>query len=217
MVITLIQTAKLILITSLVCTGMFSGFIGCIVRPIAQAGRAPSQDLNSQAKETPIPLETTAENHGRRCEARYYFGEQRTAHDEGYSSFCYKLQSKLIKAASDGNLVNIRETLKYGANPKLPVDDSFPPLQTAAASGQKDAVKLLVNNGAQVNQISDFENTPLNMAAACGHSGVVTILLKRGADVCYRSAVGTAGDIARSRGYKELAEALNAAEIAKCK
>lgn len=203
--------------TLLVCVWIFSGLIGCVVRPTAQTGRTASEDLNSQAKETPIPLETTAENHGQRCEAKYYFGEQRLANDEGYSSFCYKLQSKLIKAARDGNLVDIRETLKYGANPNLPVDDSFPPLQTAAASGQTDALKLLLDNGAQVNQISDFENTPLNAAAAYGHSEVVKVLLERGADPCYRAAVGTAGDIARSRGYKELAEALKAAELAKCK
>lgn len=154
--------------------------------------------MNRQANETPIPLETTKENHGLRCEARYHFGEQQFANGEGYSSFCYKLQSKLIKGTREGNLVDIRETLKYGANPNLPVDDSFPPLQTAAASGQTDAVRLLLNNGAKVNQISDFENNPLNAAAAYGHLEVVKLLLERGADACYESAVGTAGEICGS-------------------
>lgn len=160
---------------------------------------------------------TVAETHGKRCEARYYFGKQQSANDEGYTPACYELQSKLIKAAREGNLVDIREALKFGANPNLPVDDSFPPLQTAAASGQTGAVRLLLNNGAQVNQISDFENTPLNAAAASGHSEVIKVLLERGADACYRSAAGTAGDIARSKGYKELAEVLKAAETAKCR
>ena len=65
-------------------------------------------------------------------------------------------------------------------------------------------VRLLVDNGAQVNQISDFENTPLNAAAADGHLEVVQVLLERGADACYKSAGGTAGDITRSRAIKKL-------------
>lgn len=160
---------------------------------------------------------TVAEKHATRCEARYYFGERRSANDEGYSPACYKLQLKLIKGAREGNLADMREALMSGANPNLPVDDSFPPLQTAAASGQTDAVRLLLNNGAQVNQISDFENTPLNAAAASGHSKVINVLLDAGADACYRSAAGTAGDIAHSNGYKQAAEVLKAAELAKCK
>ncbi|HKS08430.1 MAG TPA: ankyrin repeat domain-containing protein [Pyrinomonadaceae bacterium] len=160
---------------------------------------------------------TAAGRHPQRCKATNYFGEQRSGTDEGYSPACYKLQSKLIKAAGEGNLVDIREALKDGANPNLPVDDSFPPLQTAAASGQTEAVRLLLDSGSQVNQISDFENTPLNAAAASGHSEVVKVLLERGANACYRSAAGTAGDIARSKGHGELAAILKTAERAKCK
>jgi len=215
--IELIKKAELILMTLLVCVWIFLGLVGCSVAPTARAGRTGAGERSGQAQEAPIPLETTAENHGKRCEARYYFGERRSANDEGYSAECYKLQSRLIKAAREGNLVEIREALKLGANANLPVDDSFPPLQTAAASGQTDAVRLLLNNGAQVNQISDFENTPLNAAAASGHSEVIDVLLEKGADACYKSAAGTAGDIARSKGYKQLADVLKAAEIAKCK
>ncbi|HAF13119.1 MAG TPA: hypothetical protein DCK93_10030 [Blastocatellia bacterium] len=97
------------------------------------------------------------------------------------------------------------------------VDDSYPPLQEAAARGQADAARLLLDNGAQVNHVADFENTPLNTAASYGHMDVVRILLERGADVCYGRPGGTAGDIARARGYKELAELLKTAEATKCK
>src|SRR5829696_5541823 len=109
MMIGVMKKENLSLMRLLVCAWIFSGIIGCVARPIAQTGRSGSEDLNSQANETPIPLETTNENHGQRCEAKYYFGEQQFATEGGYSSFCYKLQSKLIKGTREGNLVDIRE------------------------------------------------------------------------------------------------------------
>ena len=189
----------------------------CLVKPTTRADSTVAQQVKGQRQETPVPFESTKENQGKRCEARYYFGVQRTGSDEGYSPFCYKLQLRLMKAARQGNLSDIRETLKFGANPNLPVDDSFPPLQTAAASGQADAARLLLDNGAKVNHVADFENTPLNAAASYGNADVVRLLLDRGADVCYSSAAGTAGDIARARGHKELANLLKASETTKCK
>ena len=164
-----------------------------------------------------MPFQTTKENKGARCEARVYFGLRPKGSDEGYTASCYKLQSRLIEAARRGDLGEIREALRYGANANLPVDDSFPPLQTAAASGQADAARLLLDTGASVNHVADFENTPLNAAASYGHAEVVRVLLERGADVCYRSSGGTAGDIARARGYIKLAELLKAAESTECK
>lgn len=217
MIVALMKEQKIILVTFFVCAWIFSGVVGCTVAPHSQIGRSASEDRQSKTRESPIPLQTTRENDGHRCEAKYYFGERRLGQDEGYSSYCYKLQSKLIRAARDSNLVEIRDALKYGANPNLPVDDSFPPLQTAATSGHAEAVRLLLDNGAQVNQVSDFENTPLNAAASYGHTDVVKVLLERGADACYRAAAGTAGDIARSRGFKELGELLKSVETEKCK
>jgi hypothetical protein len=189
----------------------------CVVKPTPRSNENGSPQVDSKPWETPIPLQSTKENNGKRCEAKYYFGAGRKGSDEGYSPFCYKLQLRLTKAAREGDLSEIRETLKFGANPNLPVDDSFPPLQTAAASGQADAVRLLLDNGAQINHVAAFENTALNTAASYGHLDVVRVLLERGADVCYGRPSGTAGDIARARGHKELAELLKAAETTKCK
>lgn len=177
----------------------------------------PTQQLRDRPQERPAPFIPTTENEGKRCEAKVYFGLRRAGSDEGYTEFCYKLQSRLITAAREGNLPEIRETLKFGANINLTVDDSYPPLQVAAARGHADAVRLLLDNGAQINDVSDFQNTPLNAAASYGHLEVVKVLMERGADVCYGSPGGTAGDIARSRGYREVAELLKSAETVKCK
>jgi hypothetical protein len=186
----------------------------CVVKP---TDNTVPQEAVAEPQETPVPLLRTKENGGKRCEAKYYFGVRRNGSDEGYTPFCYKLQLRLWEAARDGNLSDIRETLKLGADANLIVDDSFPPLQTAATTGKTDAARLLLDNGAQVNRVADFENTALNAAASYGHTDVVRLLLDRGADVCYKSTVGTAGDIALLRGHKELAEFLKAAEAAKCK
>src|SRR5438552_15356486 len=99
------------------------------------------QEMGVKPKETPIPIERTKENDGKRCEARYFFGERdNVGSNEGYTPYCYQLQSRLVKAAGDGNLLEIRATLRYGANPNLPVDNFFPPLLTAAASGKVEAL-----------------------------------------------------------------------------
>src|SRR5258705_13866133 len=203
----------MLLVSSLVGVGVF---LSCSAKPGTHSGDRIPSEANSKPTETPIALQWTRENSGKRCEATHYFGEGRMGPDEGYSPYCYRLQTRLLKAAREGKLEEIRETLKNGANPNLPVDDSFPPLQTAATSGQADAARLLLDNGAQVNQVADFENTPLNAAASYGQTDVVRVLLDRGADVCYKSAGGTAGDIARARGHKELADLIKASETTKC-
>lgn len=188
----------------------------CVGRPTTRSANTTTQQLN-KPQEKPVPFEPTKENEGKRCEARDYFGPRAEGIDEGYTAFCYKLQLKLITAAREGDLSSIREALRFGANPNLPVENSFPSLQTAASRGHADAVRLLLDNGAQVNHVSDFQNTPLNAAASYGHLEVVQALLERGADACYMSTSGTAGDIARTNGYQEVAELLKRAEAAKCK
>jgi hypothetical protein len=176
------------------------------------------QEMGAKPKETPIPIVRAKENEGKRCESRYFFGErQDSGSKEGYTSYCYHLQLRLVEAAGDGNLAEIREILKYGANPHLQVDNYFAPLLTAASSGKTEAARLLIDNGVDVNEDADFQNTPLNMAASNGHIDTVRLLLERGADPCYSSSAGMAGDIARARGFKELAELLKAAEARKCK
>jgi ankyrin repeat protein len=137
--------------------------------------------------------------------------------DENYDPVCYKLQVKLITAAKGGDLVAIRKALSDGAGTEGVYDESYPALQQAASHGRADAVILLLDNGANVNRVADFENTPLNSAASEGRMEVIRVLLARGADVCHGGKGHTAGDIARSRGFKEVADLLKTAESQRCK
>jgi uncharacterized protein len=93
--------------------------------------------------------------------------------------------------------------------------DGFTALHLAAFFGQEDAVRLLVEQGADVNVVSrnpDIVVTPLHSAAARAHPGIVKLLLEAGADPNARQPDGfTALDAARHNGDEESAEALVAA------
>ncbi len=86
------------------------------------------------------------------------------------------------------------------------------PLIVAAAAGQRDIVKLLLDRGALVNATNDRGATTLHFAASRGDSTIVRMLIERGAVVNAR-AIGDATPLcwASSSGRKEAAEVLIAA------
>jgi ankyrin repeat protein len=110
----------------------------------------------------PIPLRRTDQNKGERCGPRYYTD---VSGDDDYNPVCYELQLKLVKASLEGDLQKMREALGDGANVEGSVYDYYPPLQTAAMQGNNEVVRLLIENGADVNRLVEFENTPLNAGA----------------------------------------------------
>jgi hypothetical protein len=191
------------------------GSVSCVNKGMNRSSTASPQ-ADAKPRETPVAFQPTKENGGKRCEPLWYTGQPGDEHDSA-DHRCFLLQEKLIKGALDGNLNQIREALRDGAHVEGTAYNKFPALHSAAMQGHADAVALLLDNGANVNRVVDFENSALNMAASEGHTDVVRVLFDRGADVCYKSASGTARDIARARGRKELAELLKAAETTKCK
>jgi uncharacterized protein len=90
--------------------------------------------------------------------------------------------------------------------------DGFTPLHLAAFFGQEDAVRLLLERGADANVVARHESlkvTPLHSAAAGGHSSVVGLLLEAGADANARQEGGfTPLHSAAQNGDRESAEAL---------
>jgi len=173
-----------------------------------------SQQANSEPRETPVPLQATAQNKGKRCEARYY---ARAGLEEDNNPICYELQILLIDAVREGKLEDIREALRDGANVDGSVYDHDLPLFIAADNGKAGAVRLLLDNGANVNKGTFIRGTALVAAAASGKIDVVRILLERGANVCFKADGGTAGDFAQARGHQDAATILKAAEAENCK
>ncbi|MRR18268.1 MAG: hypothetical protein EG826_17645, partial [Deltaproteobacteria bacterium] len=59
----------------------------------------------------------------------------------------------------------------------------FRPLAAAASRGDLDAVKRLIEQGADVNEASQYNESAITNAAKSGHSVVVKLLIQHGADV----------------------------------
>lgn len=211
------ETAKRIKRSALMCLiiAVSVGSVSCVNKVMSSAGSGQQQS-EAKPRETPVAFQPTKQNGGKRCEAWWYTGSPGDEHDSA-DHRCFRLQEKLTKGALAGNLSEIREALRDGAHVEGTAYNMFPALHSAAMQGHADAVALLLDNGAKINRVVDFENSALNMAASEGRDDVVRVLLDRGVDVCYKSAGGTAGDIARARGHKEIADLLKSSESTKCK
>lgn len=88
-------------------------------------------------------------------------------------------------------IAKVEAIIKYGGN----IDDvqnqkKHTLLHIAAGSGYAEAVKLLLDNNANINARDLFNGTPLHRTIQNGHVEVVKILIKRGADIEARSTTG---------------------------
>jgi ankyrin repeat protein len=84
-----------------------------------------------------------------------------------------------------------------------------PPLTAAATSQRTDLVKLLLENGADVNARDDEGYTALMEPAECGDQEVVEVLLAAGIDVNARNVEGfTALQYAKEQGHTKIVDLL---------
>ncbi|KAL3287079.1 hypothetical protein HHI36_001564 [Cryptolaemus montrouzieri] len=75
------------------------------------------------------------------------------------------------------------DDVKNEKNINIVDKDGFSPLHWAAAFGQYNAVELLLNNGANIQQLGTNEESALHLAANGGHHEVIRLLISRGAEV----------------------------------
>ena len=86
---------------------------------------------------------------------------------------------------------------------------TFSELQLAAARGQTDMVAVMLDKGADINEMNRNGKTPLMMAAANGHTETVELLLKRHAAIDAKDIDGvTALMMAASSGETNTVAAL---------
>jgi ankyrin repeat protein len=79
-------------------------------------------------------------------------------------------------------------------------------LLVAALTGHKDAAKVLLDHGAEVDSRAEDGRTPLMLAANKGDNELVSLLLQAGADSSLTDKSGaTAGSLAKANGHSELA------------
>ena len=111
----------------------------------------------------------------------------------------------LLDWVKEGNLREVQRCVREDSDllSKVDAESSMAPLHWAADRGFADLVRVLIGEGADVNQIDGEGQTALHFAASCGHVDVVNELLKaegidaslcdndglRAADVCENEAV----------------------------
>lgn len=112
----------------------------------------------------------------------------------------------LMIAAYNANKQAVETLLAKGAKVN---QDGWTALHYAAAIGDNDIVKMLVDKSAEVDAPSPNKTTPVMMAARGGHIYTVKALLDAGADASLQNDSGmTAIDLARQGGHKDIVEGL---------
>jgi ankyrin repeat protein len=112
----------------------------------------------------------------------------------------------LMIAAYKGNKSAVEALLGKGAEVNRP---GWTPLHYAAASGNLDILRLLLDKSAYPDAESPNKTTPIMMAARGGHILAVKTLLESGADASLKNEHGmTAIDFANKNNHKDIAEGL---------
>ncbi len=107
-------------------------------------------------------------------------------------------QRYFASAATSGSVHRMQLLHLAGANVNSRGDGGTP-LFLAAGEGRLNAVRYLLDEGADVNLRGEHGNTALTEATYYGHVSVIKELLLRGADVNVTSVDGTPLDIAVGR------------------
>ncbi len=111
--------------------------------------------------------------------------------------------SPLMLAMEKGNRQIILAIIRAeGSTPNTHDEKYVYPLHKAAAEGEMDVVRALVEKGADVNvRTRDTEDTPLHLAIANGRRGVAEYLVSRGARIDIAGKDGkTAAQLAKDTG-----------------
>src|SRR5262245_54363045 len=123
------------------------------------------------------------------------------------------LDRALVRAAAAGDISGIEELLRAGANVNCIVryGEFGSPLTAAVKKGRLDAVRLLLDMGADPNLAPGTVNpgrlgdiTPLSNAAVQGHVEIVSLLLDRGAIIDRIDPGGYQNALIRASGHGRL-------------
>ena len=91
--------------------------------------------------------------------------------------------SPVADAAMRGDLEQVRELLRSGADVNAPQSDGLTALHWAADNGDAAVARVLIYAGANLGPLTRNDAyTPMHMAARGGHADVIASLLEAGAD-----------------------------------
>ena len=116
-------------------------------------------------------------------------------------------QTHFARAAADGNVRSMRLLQMAGASVNSG-SSCCTPLFLAAGEGRLDAVRYLLDQGADVNARDERGRSALTEATFYGNAAVSKELILRGADVNVMSDEGTPLDIAMNAKHDAMIEML---------
>jgi ankyrin repeat protein len=126
-------------------------------------------------------------------------------------------KTTLYKAADNGDLEGVKRLLNNGAEPNIATQGRLTPLGVASFRNFINIVNLLLEKGANVDQITGSQGaTPTFVAADMGHVEVLKALLTKKPDLDMSINGGaTPLNIASQKGHKEIVELLleNGADV----
>ena len=99
----------------------------------------------------------------------------------------YEIVKLLLKNNADVNLLYDHTDTFYE---EFDFTDDISPLHVASFWNNTDAVKLLIEMGADVNALAGGETTPFHIACEYGRVGVANILLRNGANINTNTMAG---------------------------
>lgn len=111
-------------------------------------------------------------------------------------------EDELIEAATQGDAQRVTELLGAGVNVNTFVNGRFnwTPLMHAAFHGHLESVRVLLDQGADLNHSCHDCFSAVTLAAGAGHWEVVKVLARRGANLSHQDGHGVS-----AKGYAERA------------
>lgn len=89
---------------------------------------------------------------------------------------CTDDEYALVEACSSGHIEKVREFVRSGVNPNFRRRNSESPLHAAAADGQLEVVKVLIDEcGADINYLDLFGETALSCCATHPYEGKIDV------------------------------------------
>ncbi|CAI9110274.1 OLC1v1010268C1 [Oldenlandia corymbosa var. corymbosa] len=99
-----------------------------------------------------------------------------------------ELALRVNSASYYGDLQQLKDLIRAGADPNKTDYDGRSPLHLAASRGYEDIVQFLIQEGMNVNIADNFGNTPLLEAIKNGHENIATLLVNKGASLQIENA-----------------------------
>ena len=94
----------------------------------------------------------------------------------------YDIDRLLQRATQNGDVDQVKELLRAGANADHESEQGLTPLHWSALNGRADLAEVLIDHGADINQRERYTGklTPMAMALLMGYDDVVELMAGRG-------------------------------------